>query len=182
MSLRWRNKWHMGRRQKIRVLTRTRLPCFVRGMRFCVKKGFCVKGIARGRQVGRHKARSTNGAHTHNPKYFGSDCLECKIIASAYIRRSRMQNHSHFNVVDQNHLHSSTTRSCVSSQIFCIAANQDGRTPLHWVSDNGHVEVVKLLLENKADVNAANQDGQTPLHWASQNWHGKVVKLLSGSG
>jgi len=56
------------------------------------------------------------------------------------------------------------------------------RTPLLWASENGHVEVVKLLLEKGADVKAADNGGRTPLYLASRHGHVEVVKLLSGSG
>ena len=59
-----------------------------------------------------------------------------------------------------------------------IAANKDGRTPLHWASENGHLEVAKLLLANNANVDAADKDGRTPLHFACQNGHLEVAKLL----
>ena len=42
----------------------------------------------------------------------------------------------------------------------------------------GHIEVVKLLLKAKADVNLATADGWTPLFMASQEGHTRVVKLL----
>ena len=34
---------------------------------------------------------------------------------------------------------------------------QDGRTGLMWASDNGHINVVKVLLDAKADPNIANE-------------------------
>ena len=43
---------------------------------------------------------------------------------------------------------------------------QSQGTALYFASLNGHLEVVKLLLENQADVNLANKSGQTPLHVA----------------
>ena len=55
-------------------------------------------------------------------------------------------------------------------------------SPLHGASANGHVEVVKLLLDKEANVNAADEGGWTPLHGASQNGHVWVVKLLLGVG
>ena len=33
---------------------------------------------------------------------------------------------------------------------------QFGRTALHWACNNGHVEVVKLLISNNADVAATD--------------------------
>ena len=31
---------------------------------------------------------------------------------------------------------------------------QNGHTALHWACNNGHVEVVKLLMSNNADISA----------------------------
>ena len=54
-----------------------------------------------------------------------------------------------------------------------------GLTPLYWATVNGQTEVVKLLLDNNADVNAScSDDGVTPLHIAGCNGHTEVLKLL----
>jgi len=45
-------------------------------------------------------------------------------------------------------------------------------------SQNGHVEVVKLLMEYKVNGDLAENDGYTSLHIASEDGHVEVVKLL----
>lgn len=62
------------------------------------------------------------------------------------------------------------------------AANMDKDTPLHWVASEGHVSVVKILLEEGAEVNACNKDMNTPLLVACAEGHVEVVKLLLASG
>jgi len=57
-----------------------------------------------------------------------------------------------------------------------------GMTPLHYAADEGHTEVVELLIANGADVNAKNENGWTPLHLAAY-WGGKeIVELLIAAG
>ena len=58
----------------------------------------------------------------------------------------------------------------------------DRSMPLHTASSNGHVKVVSLLLEKGAGVNVTNQDRSTPLQWASDNGHVEVVRLLLEKG
>ena len=54
-----------------------------------------------------------------------------------------------------------------------------GIAPIHLASLGGHTEVMKLLLDHKADVNASRHtDGSTPLHTAAQYGHTEVVKML----
>lgn len=36
----------------------------------------------------------------------------------------------------------------------CEISDSEGRTPLHWAIDRGHLNVAKALVDNKADVNA----------------------------
>ncbi|KAK1748374.1 ankyrin repeat domain-containing protein, partial [Skeletonema marinoi] len=59
-----------------------------------------------------------------------------------------------------------------------------GRTPLHWASRNGHLEVVKYLVSNCADVdiNATTQDGTTAFCWASWQCHLHIMRFLRDAG
>src|SRR5262245_2946063 len=48
----------------------------------------------------------------------------------------------------------------------------DGETGLHRAALGGHAEIVKLLLERKAQVNVSEKRfGGTPLGWALWGWH-----------
>ena len=59
----------------------------------------------------------------------------------------------------------------------------DGWTPLFIASENGHLEVVRLLRDAGTDMDEACEDGgATPLHIASQNGHLEVVRLLCDAG
>lgn len=44
--------------------------------------------------------------------------------------------------------------------------DSEGRTPLHWAVDRGHLKLVEILLSKNADVNAKDNEGQTSLHYA----------------
>ena len=47
-----------------------------------------------------------------------------------------------------------------------------------WRPERSHLEIAKLLLDHKADINATNEDGRTPLHYASLSTDVGVLKLL----
>ena len=54
-----------------------------------------------------------------------------------------------------------------------------GRTLLHYAAIGGHVEIVKLLLEDpRVDVRAVDKTGCSALHHAAVKGHVEVVKLF----
>ena len=55
-------------------------------------------------------------------------------------------------------------------------------TPLHRASQNGHEEMVELLIENGADVNAMTDSGETPLDWAINRRHVKLYPQIRKHG
>ena len=62
------------------------------------------------------------------------------------------------------------------------AEQRHGDTPLMRSAQNGHREVVQLLLQARAEVNAANKRGETALSMAATNDHSQVVELLLAAG
>ena len=60
-----------------------------------------------------------------------------------------------------------------------IAKDQDWKTPLHLASANGHLEIVKILLEQGASAAAKDRNGRTPMDFAFENGHIEIVQQFS---
>lgn len=57
-----------------------------------------------------------------------------------------------------------------------------GKTPLIEAAIIGHIDIVKWLISNNADVNAVDEDGVTALDCAYANEHDEVIKYLEENG
>mmetsp|Transcript_22627 Transcript_22627/g.31546 ORF Transcript_22627/g.31546 Transcript_22627/m.31546 type:complete len:172 (+) Transcript_22627:295-810(+) len=61
--------------------------------------------------------------------------------------------------------------------------NTSGYTPLHYASREGHVNIVRLLLNSGVQVDASTRAGSaTPLHRAAFTGHSDVLVLLLQHG
>ena len=63
-----------------------------------------------------------------------------------------------------------------------FSKDTNGWTPLHVAAREGYLDVAKLLLANKADVNAKINNGVTPLYLAAQKGYKDVAELLLANG
>jgi Ankyrin repeats (3 copies) len=68
------------------------------------------------------------------------------------------------------------------SEVANLGDPKTGNSPLHVAAQNGHHELVKMLLEYKSVVNSQNLKGNTSLHMAVGYDYYECVKLLLDSG
>ncbi len=66
--------------------------------------------------------------------------------------------------------------------LFQPLKEKDGWTALNFVAYYGNTSLVKLLVENHADVNISNKAGRTPLSFATQCKNSEVEVLLQAHG
>ncbi|CAH8841927.1 unnamed protein product [Trichobilharzia szidati] len=57
-----------------------------------------------------------------------------------------------------------------------------GRSPLHYAAMNGHFDMIRLLLCNRAVVDAVDFNNVTPLHLAARNNSLRCTQLLCMAG
>jgi hypothetical protein len=60
--------------------------------------------------------------------------------------------------------------------------DRDGRTPLLWAVAEEREAVVRLLLDQGAEVDSRDKDGDTALSWAAKMGNETIVKLLLEQG
>jgi len=60
----------------------------------------------------------------------------------------------------------------------CTSKPSAGKTALHFAAENGHDDMVKLLLKKGASVSALDDEKRSPLHLACKSARVSVIKLL----
>jgi ankyrin repeat protein len=58
------------------------------------------------------------------------------------------------------------------------ALDDEGNTPVFVAAENGHVDIIGILVKHEADLNTAMSDGCTPVFLAAHNDYVDIVRVL----
>ena len=60
--------------------------------------------------------------------------------------------------------------------------NSNGQIALHYASTHNHLQIIKMLIDNNANINLKDKIGMTPLHLTALGGHREATKLIINSG
>ncbi|CAF3672911.1 unnamed protein product [Rotaria sordida] len=98
------------------------------------------------------------------------------IQQSTKLQSMRSHSNSITTIIDSDRSNVEQTSSIL--RLYIDAQNEDGKTPLHLASEQGHTSCIEILLKYNANVLLENYLNQLPLHVAIQNGHSQCVDLL----
>lgn len=81
-----------------------------------------------------------------------------------------------------NLLYSSSNSTVCLVNTHVVFVVQMGESPLIRAAHNGHMQTVKFLVEQGANVNALDMGDNSALHWAAMRGHVEIVKFLTEQG
>jgi len=59
----------------------------------------------------------------------------------------------------------------------------DEPSPIYIASQEGiKIEIIKILIENGANINLCDRDGYSPIYFASHNGNIEIIKILIENG
>ncbi len=62
--------------------------------------------------------------------------------------------------------------------LIYMKSDQEGKAAIHLAAEQGHQDIVDILLAHKAFVNTKTKLGLTPLHLSAQSGSARLVRLL----
>lgn len=74
---------------------------------------------------------------------------------------------------------SQAEQSIITQRKLINAQTRDGNTVLMWSAWSGSIEIVKLMVRNRAETEVSNRNGCTVAHWASSGGNLDVCKYLA---
>lgn len=84
-----------------------------------------------------------------------------------------------FSLIASYHGYVSVVKLILLHSVAVNISNSEGKSPLWIAWKKGHLEIVNLLLSNKAEIDQRDKEYlSTPLYRASQNGHFEVVCSL----
>ena len=60
--------------------------------------------------------------------------------------------------------------------------NSNGQIALHYASTHNHLQIIKMLIDNNANINLKDKIGMTPLHLTALGGHREATKIIIDSG
>ena len=78
--------------------------------------------------------------------------------------------------------HVDAVETLIERGVDVNSENRRGITPLMIAASQGRNQIVRLLLQHKADTARRDYTGRTALMWAEWNRKPQIVKLLRAAG
>ena len=86
-------------------------------------------------------------------------------------------------ILAANFGHTETVRYLVGLKDVDVNHEQNiGHTALHWAIQEGHCDVMQVLIDAGSDIEAKDEKGRSPLHWSCFSGKIAVVKMLVKAG
>lgn len=80
------------------------------------------------------------------------------------------------------HLTSAVEDMLKTDKVNINECDMYGETALYGAAEQGHMDIVRLLLDNGADIHVQDKFDETPLHSAAEQGHTDIVRLLLDNG